>query len=168
MLRFLPPNSNSARSAAVWRPLYETAPRFLVVLTLSAICLSETACKGSRERRVESTRQAAIAWNDLDSDGIPDAVQLHSFEDRTSFRRWFAGIAEAQFYETSGEWNENQRDCAGLVRFAMREALRTHDRAWFQRMGEGYGMIATDVGAYRLETSPLGEKIFRTRDGVFA
>ena len=43
-----------------------------------------------------------------------------------------------QFYNLSDQWNTEQRDCAGLVRFAWREALRKHDRAWFQRMGENY------------------------------
>ncbi len=168
-LIFAPPYvSSGLRSTPVTRPLHKTAPRFLSILTLSAACLAMTACKSSPERRAEAEKRIANAWTDADSDGIPDAAQMRSFEDRASFRRWFAGIAEAQFYETSGEWNENQRDCAGLVRFSLREALRTHDRPWFQRMGDRYDMIAPDVRAYALETNPLGEKIFRTRDGVFA
>jgi uncharacterized protein YfaT (DUF1175 family) len=72
-----------------------------------------------------------------------------------------------QFYELSKAWNEDQRDCAGLVRFAWREALRTHDRAWFKRMGGTYDAIAPDVAAYTLTESPLGEKLFRTTPGAF-
>jgi len=109
----------------------------------------------------------APAWNDSDSDGIPDPVELRSYGDRESFRAWFTAVAEAQFYEASREWNEGQRDCAGLVRFAWREALRKHDRAWLLRMGDGYDPVAPDVRAYTLERSPVGEKLFRTAAGSF-
>src|ERR1044071_6342774 len=36
---------------------------------------------------------------DSDNDGIPDHIELRSFQDRDSFRRWFTAIAETQFYE---------------------------------------------------------------------
>ena len=109
----------------------------------------------------------AVRWDDSDSDGIPDREELRSFGDRESFRKWFTSIAEEQFYDASKEWNAEQRDCAGLVRFAWREALRSHDRAWFLRMGEAYDPVASDVRAYTLERSPVGEKLFRTSPGSF-
>ena len=113
---------------------------------------------------------AAFVWADSDDDGMPDAAELLSSDDRANFRRWFAHIAEMQFYKLSGAWNEDQRDCAGLVRFAWREALRGHDRIWFQGMGakgEGYEAVAPDVKAYDLKRSPLGEKLFRADFGSF-
>ena len=59
-----------------------------------------------------------------------------------------------QFYKLSDQWNPEQRDCAGLVRFAWREALRPHDRPWFQRMGENYDPVAPDLNfKYRHTTS---------------
>ena len=103
---------------------------------------------------------------DLDHDGLPDATELHSFNDRENFRRWFTSIAEMQFYKLSDEWNTEQRDCAGLVRFAWREAFRTHDRAWYQRMGEDYQAVAPDV-SIKLGSEPLGEKLFRTAPGTY-
>ncbi|HEX8561212.1 MAG TPA: DUF1175 family protein [Pyrinomonadaceae bacterium] len=111
---------------------------------------------------------AEADWDDSDSDGIPDRAELRTFGDRQSFRLWLTSIAEAQFYETSREWSAGQRDCAGLVRFAWREALRAHDRAWLLRMGESYDPVAPDVRAYTLERSPVGEKLFRARAGAFA
>ena len=51
---------------------------------------------------------------DSDNDGIPDVAELRTFQDRDSFRRWFTAIAEIQFYQPSNQWNEEQRDCAGL------------------------------------------------------
>ena len=104
---------------------------------------------------------------DADNDGIPDAAELQSFMDRENFRHWFTAIAEAQFYRVSEEWNAEQRDCSGLVRFAWREALRRHDRLWFQRMGPGYTAIASDVARYNLEQGPLGEKLFRSTFGSY-
>ncbi|HEY6230592.1 MAG TPA: DUF1175 family protein [Pyrinomonadaceae bacterium] len=111
-----------------------------------------------------SLRSASL---DSDNDGIPDAAELQSFMDRENFRRWFRLIAEGQFYQLSEQWNAEQRDCAGLVRFAMREALRRHDRAWLQKMGASYTPVAPDVRRYTLEQGPLGEKLFRTAFGSY-
>lgn len=104
---------------------------------------------------------------DSDNDGIPDVAELRTYQDRDSFRRWFTSIAEIQFYQLSAQWNAEQRDCAGLARFAMREALRRHDRIWFQKMGPGYETVASDVGEFNLDNNPMGEKIFRTDFGAF-
>lgn len=112
-----------------------------------------------------------MVWSDTDADGIPDAAELHSYNDRNNFRRWFTVIAEMQFYQFSPQWSEEQRDCAGLVRFAWREALRRHDRIWLQGMSATYGgfeAVAPDVKAVSLEKNPLGEKLFRTEFGAFA
>ena len=104
---------------------------------------------------------------DSDNDGIPDPAELRTFQDRDNFRRWFTAIAETQFYQLSDQWNAEQRDCAGLVRFAIREALRRHDRIWFQKMGPGYETVAPDVAGFNLDQNPLGKKIFRTDFGSF-
>src|SRR3954454_14119803 len=105
---------------------------------------------------------------DSDNDGIPDPIELRSYQDRDSFRRWFTAIAETQFYELSNQWHPDQRDCAGLARFAMREALRHHDRIWFQKMGPAYQTVAPDVKSFDLDHNSFGEKIFRTDFGSFA
>ncbi len=49
----------------------------------------------------------------------------------------------------------------------MREALRRHDRIWFQKMGQGYETVAPDVAGFDLARNALGEKIFRTDFGSF-
>jgi uncharacterized protein len=137
---------------------------FGLVLFLTCACGKSPQAKAEK---VKTSSTAAPVWSDSDEDGIPDAAELYSFDDRTNFRRWFAIIAEMQFYNLSEAWNPEQRDCAGLVRFAWREALRRHDRIWFQGMGQGYEPFAPDVKAYSLEKSALGEKLFRTEFGVF-
>lgn len=103
--------------------------------------------------------------SDLDHDGLPDATELRTFNERENFRRWFTWIAELQFYKLSDEWNVEQRDCAGLVRFAWREALRPHDRLWFQKMGESYEPVASDLTPNI--TVPLRGKLFRTTSGTY-
>lgn len=113
------------------------------------------------------TTSSAASLIDSDNDGIPDPAELRTFQDRDNFRRWFTAIAETQFYQLSDQWNAEQRDCAGLVRFAIREALRRHDRPWFQKMGPGYETVAPDVAGFDLDQNPLGEKIFRTDFGSF-
>src|SRR6476469_9160415 len=101
---------------------------------------------------------------DLDHDGLPDSAELRTFNDRENFRRWFTWVAEMQFYNLSDQWNVEQRDCAGLVRFAFREALRPHDRLWFQRMGENYDPVAPDLTSNI--TASLNGKFFRTAPGT--
>lgn len=137
----------------------------LAVIALSAGCRHNSVGEARAERKPTTPD---IRWNDADADGIPDRAELRSFNDRENFRRWFTAIAEWQFYHASEDWNAEQRDCAGLVRFAWRAALRSHDRAWLRKMGAAYEPIAPDVRrASDLDESPLGEKLFRTSFGAF-
>lgn len=124
---------------------------------------------GGRPQEAEDGRgvNSTAKLIDSDNDGIPDTAELRTFQNRDNFRRWFTAIAETQFYQLSDQWNAEQRDCAGLVRFAIREALRRHDRIWFQKMGPGYETVAPDVAGFDLDQNPLGEKIFRTDFGSF-
>ncbi|HVF57105.1 MAG TPA: DUF1175 family protein [Pyrinomonadaceae bacterium] len=144
----------------------------ITICLLLAVAASSAACRhnSQAEARVHTESPppaAATRWSDSDSDGIPDRAELRTFGDRENFRRWFTGIAEMQFYRASDAWSTEQRDCAGLVRFAWREALRPHDRAWLRRMGDVYEPLAPDVRAYSLDTSPLDERLFRTALGSF-
>jgi uncharacterized protein YfaT (DUF1175 family) len=146
---------------------------FIFVLLGSYFSLAHNQRKAAASKSASALLQnyaptsAAHASLDSDNDGLPDAAELRSFMDRENFRRWFTFIAEGQFYQPSEQWNAEQRDCAGLVRFALREALRRHDRAWLQKMGSAYTPIAADVSRYTLEQGPLGEKLFRTAFGSY-
>lgn len=50
-----------------------------------------------------------------------------------AFRAWFVAVVMDQVQRPSPRWVH--RDCAGLVRFAAREALRPHDARWQRAMG---------------------------------
>lgn len=140
------------------------------LLLLCGVCAGCQNAAPARAERSKAPIAPVMVWADADTDGIPDGAELLSSSDRENFRRWFTHLAEMQFYGLSEAWNPTQRDCAGLVRFAWREALRRHDRTWFQAMGTvdgGYEAVAPDVKAYDLEHGPLGEKLFRTDFGAF-
>lgn len=54
--------------------------------------------------------------------------------DSRAFRAWFSAILEETVRRgPSPRWVH--RDCAGLVRFATREALAVHDARWLRAMG---------------------------------
>jgi len=154
--------------------------RWLALAGIVIASVTALAWSVSRPHHTEKVKEASTPLKpepnsnnrtellDSDNDGIPDVVELRSFQDRDSFRRWFTAIAETQFYQLSDQWNAEQRDCAGLARFAMREALRHHDRIWFQKMGPAYQTVASDVKSFDLDHNPFGEKIFRTDFGSFA
>jgi hypothetical protein len=141
----------------------------LVVFTLSFCLASCSYDKSEAQSKPEKSHATSkrLVLSDTNHNGIPDGAELRSHEDRKNFRNWLAAIAEMQFYKQSEVWNKEQRDCSGLVRFAWREALRRHDRLWFQKMGAEYEQVAPDVAAYDLENGVLREKLFRTREGLF-
>src|SRR4051812_27803203 len=93
---------------------------------------------------------------DSDGDGIPDSAELTSEGDRAAFRRWFVAVALAQADHASPRWNPAERDCAGFVRFALREALRGDGEAL-----NGAAPPGPPVAAYRFPSVPgLGENLF--------
>ncbi len=56
-------------------------------------------------------------------------IRLLDESDRASFRAWFVFLADAQFYRPTADVT----DCAGLVRHAVREALRAHTPEWIRQ-----------------------------------
>ena len=63
---------------------------------------------------------------------LPQAqVRLADEADREAFRAWFTFLADAQFYRATPDVT----DCAGLVRHAVREALRAHTPEWRRAAG---------------------------------
>ncbi|MBP1772286.1 MAG: hypothetical protein H6P99_1449 [Holophagaceae bacterium] len=64
--------------------------------------------------------------------------------DREAFRAWFVAILEQQAEALSPAWEPEQRDCAGLLRFAFREALAPHTEAWRARVAFTTGPAGQD------------------------
>lgn len=120
---------------------------------------------------------AAGVKRDSLHDGFPDAVRIVRPEDRATFVHWLTFLAEAQYYAPSPASSDEIHDCAGLIRFAFRNALMTHNTAWRQRVLVG-GDVAeaqivrqADFGTLLEFTYPdwaLGANLFRTRAGPLA
>jgi len=108
---------------------------------------------------LEARLELLASLADGNRNGYPDLMDLTSESDRTAFRRWFTTIALAQLTHLDDAWHD--RDCAGLVRYCYREALKRHDSAWLhQRRWLVAGGIA-DVGKYNYPHVPLvGTRVF--------
>lgn len=68
-------------------------------------------------------------------------VRLADESDRAAFRAWFVLLADAQFERPT----DDVKDCAGLVRHAVREALRPHTPEWVRRSGLPFAPQFPDV-----------------------
>jgi uncharacterized protein len=96
-------------------------------------------------------------------DGTPDFLRLHTRQDQQAFRAWFVAIAGAQ--ADRSPLPPEIRDCAALLRFAYREALRTHDEAWLAAYPAQAEL--SSVRQYDYPHTPLGANLFRVRPGRF-
>jgi uncharacterized protein len=87
-------------------------------------------------------------------------VRLADESDRAAFRAWFVLLADAQFETPADEVT----DCAALVRFAFREALRPHTSAWAARLKLPFSPTFPDVKSAPAAT-PAGWPLFRVAGG---
>jgi len=90
-------------------------------------------------------------------------VRLADDTDRSAFRAWFTFLSDAQFYRQTPDVT----DCAGLVRHAVREALRAHTPEWHRRAGLPLSPPFADVRA-RPQPRPDGWPLFRVEQGRYA
>jgi uncharacterized protein YfaT (DUF1175 family) len=104
--------------------------------------------------------------SDADLDGFPDCAELLSENSRKNFTARFVRIAENQFLKESPAWEKSQRDCAGLVRFAYREALKLHDASWTSKTGITDTKDLPQITEFNYPEIPFLEfKIFKTSEG---
>lgn len=138
---------------------------FLETTQTPCAAMVEAHWIGHTWRRIVRVEQNV---DDTDGDGFPDVTEMSDAEDRAAFRAWFTGIALSQAENASEWWTPENRDCAGLVRFAYREALRKHSRLTMRRY-PGLTSPAHDVGKYNYPAVPILEsRIFRTAEGSFS
>jgi uncharacterized protein len=112
----------------------------------------------------EIALRTTLDGSDTIGDGTPDFLRLHDPADRIAFRRWFALLAEAQYFRRRALPAEID-DCAALLRFAYREALRPHDAAWAREMALPVPASASDIQQYQYPYTPLAAALFRVRGG---
>jgi uncharacterized protein len=108
-----------------------------------------------------------LSWRDSSGDGTPDFLRLDDESDRQSFRRWFTFLAEAQYFQEPGARPAEITDCAALIRYAYREALRKHDSRWAAEARLPMLRAIESVEQYQYPETPLGAALFRVRPGRF-
>lgn len=106
-------------------------------------------------------------WGDRFGDGTPDFLRLTDPADQAAFRRWFTLIAGYQAVRPRAEVPVEITDCASLLRFSYREALKRHDDTWFAATGMEVAALPGEIRAWRYPDTPLGAGLFRVRPGIF-
>ncbi len=108
---------------------------------------------------IEATLDLMPSLADRNRNGYPDALDLTSTNDRSAFRRWFTTIALAQITHLDDRWHD--RDCAGLLRYCYREALKKHDNRWLADRRWLVTAAIPDVRKYNYPNVPIvGTRVF--------
>ncbi|MCC7124882.1 MAG: DUF1175 family protein [Acidobacteria bacterium] len=93
---------------------------------------------------------------------VPSAqVRLADEHDRAAFRDWFTLLADLQFEQPAAD----VADCAALVRFAFREAMRAHTPEWSRRIGLPFTPRFADVRSAP-RAGDNGWPLFRINNGT--
>lgn len=108
-----------------------------------------------------------VSWSDSFADGTPDFLRLADPADQSAFRQWFTLIAGYQAIRPKADVPAEIADCAGLLRYAYREALKRHDDAWFLATGIEVLALPGEIRAWHYPDTPLGANLFRVRPGPF-
>lgn len=110
--------------------------------------------------------ETVMLTTDYFGDGTPDFLRLGP-EDEEAFRKWFTFLAESQYYKPPERLAVEIDDCAALLRFAYREALREHDAQWANDLELDLVASFPAVRKYHYPFTPLGAGLFRIRTGSF-
>ncbi len=111
--------------------------------------------------------EAGLPWTDRYADGTPDFLRLTDPADQAAFRQWFTAIADYQAVRPRADVPVEITDCASLLRYAYREALKRHNDAWFVDSGMEVPALPGEIRAWRYPDTPLGAALFRVRPGNF-
>jgi uncharacterized protein len=118
-------------------------------------------------RPTQALSRPALTWGDRFGDGTPDFLRLTDPADQAAFRRWFTLIAEYQAIRPTAEIPPEIADCASLLRYSYREALKRHDESWFQTSEIEVAASPGEIRAWSYPHTPLGTALFRVRPGAF-
>ena len=132
-----------------------------------AAAKSAAAGNGAGDAKEPAWKDPA-KWTDSFGDGTPDFLRLTDAADQEAFRQWFVRIADYQAMRPAAQVPKEIIDCASLLRYAYREALKKHDAGWFKDTGMEVGALPGEVGAWHYPETPLGAGLFRVTPGPFA
>ncbi len=114
-----------------------------------------------------ATFVTALDAGDASLDGTPDFLRLEDPADERAFRAWFTFLAEMQFFQPAAARPAEISDCAALIRYAYREALRPHDGVWATAAHLPLAPALPSVAKYQYPYTPLGANLFRVTGGQF-
>jgi uncharacterized protein YfaT (DUF1175 family) len=114
-----------------------------------------------RAKPIAAVRRLALAacMFALATVGLRAQIRLADETDRATFRAWFTFLADAQFYRPTTDVT----DCAGLVRYATRESVKTHSPEWHRLARLPLTPPFADLRT-RLQPTPAGWPLFRVDD----
>ena len=133
----------------------------------SAHRVHRLAAVAKADRTAFGGSAAAFEWGDRFGDGTPDFLRLTDPADQAAFRRWFTLIAEYQAVRPKAGVPAEITDCASLLRYSYREALKRHDEGWFATTGIEVAALPGEIRAWSYPHTPLGAGLFRVRAGAF-
>lgn len=107
-----------------------------------------------------------ISPTDSYGDGWPDALRLTNRADQQAFRDWSVWLAES-LWASQPEIPQEVSDCAGLLRFCCKEALRAHSGEWMTRIGLKDLPPLGEVRKFNYPYPRLRGALFRVRPGPF-
>ncbi len=113
------------------------------------------------------TLTTQLSDRDTAEDGTPDFLRLDTAASRAAFRNWFTFLAEAQYFQDPRARPTEIDDCAALIRYAYREALKAHDDVWTTSARLPLIPAFDSPGKYAYPYTPLGANLFRTAAGPF-
>lgn len=130
-----------------------------------ALCLSCNAPHPKAASDAQPSQNFNLELTDSLGDGTPDFLRLDDSADRDAFRRWFTFLAEIQYFTPPAQRPAEISDCAALLRYAYREALRLHDAKWSGASKLELIPALESVRKYQYPHTPLGPALFRIRPG---
>lgn len=146
------PESDGAASVEVRAPVRPQSQRLAVVY---------------RGRSIPLTMNFVADSRDSFGDGTPDWMRLHTAADRSAFRAWFTTLADTAAGLPTGRVPREIADCAALLRWCYRGALRAHDEAWLATVPIESLPPLPSIGQYAYPFTPLGANLFRVRSGAY-
>ena len=123
------------------------------------------AADGARPSGPRRGSALVRAWNDNPGGSLPEVSRLENGQDRQNFVLWFTFLAEASFYAPTRQAQVEVKDCAGLIRYAHRNALLPHTPAWRQSSGLPFDPGFGDVSKWPSSRRPMERALFRTGPG---
>ena len=157
-----------ARQWKIWTAAFCGALLLLGAAKLAKVTASEPVSKAASV--ISSTRAKLPSAPDLGdrfSDGTPNFLRLDSPSDQDAFRRRFVLIAEFQVLRPEQDVPKEINDCAALLRYSYRNALRGRDDTWEIENRIKPPSALPSVEKYRYPVIPLGADLFRIRPGRF-